>query len=200
MPLINFEINLILTWSKRCFTIENPIAGQEPTFKITDIKPNVPAVTLSTQDNAKLLEQLKSGFKRTINRNKYQPKVKVEQQNRNELVSKKHKKICKTLNYIEHFLILGSTITGCVSISAFASLVDIPIGIKSSAIGLKICTITAGIKKYNSIMKKKKEKHDKMVLSAKSKLNGIELLISKALMDSVISHDEFALMNNALKE
>ena len=145
MPLINCEINLILTWSKRCFIIENPIAGQEPTFTITDTKPNVPAVTLSTQDNAKLLEQLKSGFKRTINRNKYQPKVTVEQQNRNELVSKKHKKICKTLNYIEHFLILGSTITGCVSISAFASLVGIPIGITSSAIGLKICTITAGI-------------------------------------------------------
>ena len=60
-------------------------------------------------------------------------------------MSKKHKKVCTTLNYIEHFLILGSTITGCVSISAFASLVGIPIGITSSAIVLKICEITAGI-------------------------------------------------------
>ena len=42
-------------------------------------------------------------------------------------MSKKHKKVCTTLNYIEHFLILGSTIIGCVSISAFASLVGIPI-------------------------------------------------------------------------
>ena len=52
---------------------------------------------------------------------------------RNELMSKKHKKVCTTLNYIEHFLILASTITGCISISAFASLLGIPIGITSSA-------------------------------------------------------------------
>ena len=81
----------------------------------------------------------------------------IEEINRNELMSKKHKKVCTTLNYIEHFLILGSTITGCVSISAFASLVGIPIGITSSATGLKICVITAGIKKYKSIIKKKVE-------------------------------------------
>ena len=63
-------------------------------------------------------------------------------------MSKKHKKVCTTLNYIEHFLILGSTITGCVSISAFASLVGIPIVIANSAIGFKICAITASITKY----------------------------------------------------
>ena len=115
-------------------------------------------------------------------------------------MNEKHKKVCTTLNYIEHFLILASTITGCVSISAFASLIGIPIGITSSAIGLKICAITAGIKKYKSIIKKKKKKHDKIVLLAKSKLNSIEVLISKALIDSVISHDEFVLINNVLKE
>ena len=83
-------------------------------------------------------------------------------------MSKKHKKVCTTLNYIKHFLILGSTITGCVSISVFAFLVGIPIGIASSAIGLKICAITAAIKKYKSIIKKKKKKHDKTVLLPKS--------------------------------
>ena len=62
-------------------------------------------------------------------------------------MSKKPKNVCTTLNYIEHFLILASSITACVYISAFASLVDIPIGIMSSATGLKICPITAGIKK-----------------------------------------------------
>ena len=61
----------------------------------------------------------------------------IQEINRNELTSKKHKKVCTTLNYIEHFLILGSRITGCISISAFASLVGIPIGITSSAIRLK---------------------------------------------------------------
>ena len=67
------------------------------------------------------------------------------------------------MNHIEQLLIAIFTITGCVSISAFASLVGIPIGITSSAIGLKICAITAGIKKYKLIIKKKKKKHDKIV-------------------------------------
>ena len=53
-------------------------------------------------------------------------------------MNKKHRKVCIVLNYIEHFLILVSTVTGCDSISALASLVGIPIGIKSSAVGLKI--------------------------------------------------------------
>ena len=82
----------------------------------------------------------------------------IEETNPNELMSKKQKKVSTTLNYIENFLILGSTITGCVSIFAFASLVGIPIGNTNSAIGLKICAITAGIKKYKSIIKKKKKK------------------------------------------
>ena len=70
----------------------------------------------------------------------------------------------------------------------------------SSAIGLKICAITAGIKKYKSIIKEKKKKHDKIVLLAKSKLNSKEVLISKASIDSVISNDELVLINNVLKE
>ena len=124
----------------------------------------------------------------------------IEEINRNELMSKKHKKVCITLNYIEHFLILASTITGCISISAFVSLLGIPIGITNSAIGLKICAITVGIKKFKSIIKKKKKKHDKIVLLAKSKLNSIEVLISKTLIDSNISHDEFVLINNVPEE
>ena len=62
------------------------------------------------------------------------------------------------MNYIEHFLILASAVTGCFFISAFTSLVGIPIGITSSAIGLKICAITAAIKKYKSIIKKKRKR------------------------------------------
>ena len=99
-------------------------------------------------------------------------------------MSKNHIKVCRVLNYIEHLLILIATLPGCVSISAFASLVGITMGITSSAIGLKICVITAGIKKYMSIIKKKEKKHVKIVLLAKYKLNSIEVLISKALIDS----------------
>ena len=115
----------------------------------------------------------------------------VEGIKQNILMKKKHKKVCRVLNYIDHSLIVIFTITGCVSISVFASLIGIPIGITSSAIGLKICVITAGIKNYKSIINKKKKKHDKIVLLAKSELNSTEVLISKALIDSNISHDEF---------
>ena len=86
-------------------------------------------------------------------------------------MSKKHKNVCTTLHYIENFLILASTITGCISVSVFASLFGVPIGITSSAIELKIFAITAGIKKYKLIIKRKKKKHDKIVLLEKSKLN-----------------------------
>ena len=111
----------------------------------------------------------------------------TEEINQTELMSKKHKAF---LNYIEHFLILGSTITGCVSISAFASSVGIPVGITGSAIGLKSWAITAAIK----IFKKKKKKYDKRVLLAKSTSNSIEVLIYQALIDAVISHDAFVLI------
>ena len=68
MPLINCEVNLILTWSKDCVISS---ATGETKFAITETKLYVPVVTLSAQDNAKLLQPLKSGFKRTINWNKY---------------------------------------------------------------------------------------------------------------------------------
>ena len=98
-------------------------------------------------------------------------------------------------------LILVSTVTGCVSISAFASLVAIPVGITSSAVEKEICAITAGIKKYQSIIKKtKKKKHDKIVLLGKHKLNTIEFLISMILIDSYISHGEFVSVNNVSRE
>ena len=100
----------------------------------------------------------------------------------NDLMSEKYRKTCKYLNYVEHLLILASTVTGCVSISAFASLVCVYVGIASSAIGINICEITAGIKKYKSIIKKKKKKHDKIVLLRKDKLNTIEVLFSKTLI------------------
>ena len=83
---------------------------------------------------------------------------------------------------------------------SFVSLVGIPLGITSSAIGLTIYVITGGIKMYKLFIKKKKKKHDKIVLVAKYKLSTIKVLISKALINSNISHDEFDFINNVLKE
>ena len=78
MPLMNCEINLILTWSGTCVLSNDTKAT---TFAVTDTKLHAPVITLSTQDNAKLMQQLKSGFKRAINCNKYQSKVTIQTPN-----------------------------------------------------------------------------------------------------------------------
>ena len=79
MPLINCKISLILRWLSTCVITNSTVAGR---FAITDTKLFAPVVTLSNQDNAKLLQQLKSGFKKTTNWNKYQSDPKTYAQNR----------------------------------------------------------------------------------------------------------------------
>ena len=86
----------------------------------------------------------------------------------------------KYLNYVEHLLILASTITGCVSISAFTSLVCVSVGNTSSAIEIKMFAITAGVKKYNSIINKKQKNHNRILLQGKDRLSAIKVLIFKA--------------------
>ena len=88
MPLINCEVNLILTWSSSCALIATSIPNQNATFAITDTKFFVPVVTLSTKENTKFLQQLKSGFKRVINWNKYlsRPELLAQNPNLNHLV------------------------------------------------------------------------------------------------------------------
>ena len=79
IPIINCEVELILTWSKKCVITNSTGEGK---FVITDTKLYVPVVTLSTQDNLKLLQQVKSGFKRKIIWNKYESSIKTFAQNR----------------------------------------------------------------------------------------------------------------------
>ena len=69
----------------------------------------------------------------------------LEEIKHNDLMSEKHKKMCRALNYFEHSFVFISSVSGCVSASAFASLVAVPVDIPSSAVRLKICAITAGI-------------------------------------------------------
>ena len=97
-------------------------------------------------------------------------------------------------------IILAPAVTDCVSICAFSSLIDIPVGIKSSAVGINICAITAGIKNDKSMMKKKKRKDDKIAMFVKDKLNAIEVPISKCLIHSYISDDKFVSVKNVLRE
>ena len=86
MPLINCEVSLILTWPSTCIITNSTGAG---TFEITDTKLYVPVITLSHQDNGKLLQQLKLGFKRVINLNKYlsKPELLAQNPNLNHLVA-----------------------------------------------------------------------------------------------------------------
>ena len=88
MPFINCEVNFILTWSSTCVLIAANIDGQNATFAITDTKFHVPVVTLSTQENTKFFQQLKSGFKRVTNWNKYlsKPELLAQNPNLNHLV------------------------------------------------------------------------------------------------------------------
>ena len=88
MPLINCEVNLILTLSSTCFLVATNIPNQNETFAITDTKLYVPVVTLSTQENSKFLQKLKSGFKRVINWKKYlsKPQLLAQNPNLNHLV------------------------------------------------------------------------------------------------------------------
>ena len=88
MPLINCKVNLILTWSSTCVIATVVDANQAATFEITNTKLYVPVVTLSIQENTKFLQQLKSGFKRVINWNKYlsKPQLLAQNPNLNHLV------------------------------------------------------------------------------------------------------------------
>ena len=94
IPLINCEVELILTWSKNCVLADMTVRDAEgdnpaiaaPTrleFKIADRKLCVPVVSLSKENDIKLLEQLKSGFKRTIKWNKYRSQMTIQPQNNN---------------------------------------------------------------------------------------------------------------------
>ena len=82
MPLINCEISLHSKWSRNCILVAGTVANQNRRFRINDAKLDIPVVTLSTQENIKLLKKLDSGFKGTINRNKYLAEIINQAQNR----------------------------------------------------------------------------------------------------------------------
>ena len=111
--------------------------------------------------------------------------------NQRKLCSKKLSKDASAFDYIDKVLIILSATSGEVSIIWLTSVVGAPVGIASARFTL-IFSITTGIvKKLLSITRNKKKKHDKILISAKSKLNGIEILVSQALIDLEISHEEF---------
>ena len=116
--------------------------------------------------------------------------------NQKKSYSKKLSKYITAFDYLEKIINVLSATTGGVSIISFTSIFGAPVGIASASFTL-IITLTTGIlKKLLNIARNKKKKHDKILMLAKTKLNSIETLISQALIDMVISHEEFITILN----
>ena len=105
-------------------------------------------------------------------------------------------KYIAAFNYFDKALIVLSATSGGVSIISFASVIGVPAGIASVSFTLVFSLATGIIKKALEITRNKKKKHNKILVLAKSKLNSIETLISKALIDLEISHEEFKTIAN----
>ena len=115
----------------------------------------------------------------------------IEEINQRKSCSQKLNKYVTTFDYIDKILIVLSATTGGVSIISFTTIVGAPVGIASASFTLIFSLSTGIIKKLLNITRKKKKKHDKILMLAKSKLNSIDTLISQALIDMDISHEEF---------
>ena len=143
--------------------------------------------SIYTIDRTNLAEQTK------IRLNKI-PKIENyfhEEINQRKLCSKKLSKYVAVFDYIDKILIVLNAATGGVSICSFTSVVGAPVGIANANFTLVFSLTTGIVKKLLSTTRNKKKKHDKIFMLAKSKLNSIETLISQALIDMEISHEEF---------
>ena len=138
-------------------------------------------------DKTNLTEQTKFRLSETIGiENYFYPEI-----NQRKSCSKKLNKYVTVFDYIDKvFIVLSETSSG-ISIISFTSIVEAPVGIASASFTL-IFSLTLGIiKQLPSITRSKKKKRDKILMLARSKLNGIETVVSQALRDMEISHEEF---------
>ena len=115
----------------------------------------------------------------------------IEEINQRKSCSQKLNKYVTTFDYIDKILIVLSATSSGVSIISFTSIIEAPVGIASASFTLIFSPTTGIIKKLLNITRKKKKKHDKILMLVKSKLNSIDTLISQALIDMDISHEEF---------
>ena len=111
--------------------------------------------------------------------------------NESKTSGKKLSKYVAAFDYIDKVLIVLSATSGGVSICSFTSIAGAPVGIASASFTLIFSLTTGIVKKLLNITRNKKKKHDKILMLAKSKLNSIETLVSQALTDMEISHEEF---------
>ena len=143
--------------------------------------------SLETIDKKVLSEQIKFRLIEIIGiENYFYQKI-----NQRKSCSKKLNKYVATFDYIDKISIILSATSSGVSIISFTSIIGAPVGIASASLTLIFSLTTGIVKKLLNITRNKKKKHDKILMLAKSKLNSIETLISQALIDLDISHEEF---------
>ena len=116
--------------------------------------------------------------------------------NERKLYTKKLNNYVTIFDYIGKILIILSATTGGISIISFTTTIGAPVGIASASFTLIFSLTTGIIKKLLNMTRNKKKKHDKILMLAESKFNSIETLISKALNDLDISHEEFKMISN----
>ena len=115
----------------------------------------------------------------------------IEQINQRKSCSKKLSNYVAVFDYFDQVLIVLSATSGGVSIISFTSIAGAPVGIASTSLTLFFSLTTGIVKRLLNITRNKKKKHDKSLMLAKSKFNSIETLVSQALIDMAISHEEF---------
>ena len=143
--------------------------------------------SLETIDKTALSEQTKLRLSEIIGIENYF----YQEIDQRKSCSKKSNKYVTTFDYIDKILIILSATSSGVSIISFKSIIGAPVGIASASLTLIFSLTTGIVKKLLNITINKKKKHDKILMLAKSKLNSIETLISQALIDLDISHEEF---------
>ena len=143
--------------------------------------------SLETIDKTVLSEQAKFRLSETIGIENYF----YQEINQRKSCSKKLNKYVTTFDYPDKILIILSVTSSGVSIISFTSIIGAPVGIASASLTLIFSLTTGVVKKLLNITRNNKKKHDKILMLAKSKLNSIETLISQALIDLDISHEEF---------
>ena len=117
-----------------------------------------------------------------------------------ELINKNLSKYISSLDYFDKLVNVLSILPGSISIASFASVIGLPAGIIGARCGFTFAVTSGFVKKFLKTIRNKKEKHDKVVMLARSKLNSIENKISKALIDNEISHEEFGTNINEEKK
>ena len=143
--------------------------------------------SIETIDRTNLTEQTKIRLDKITKIENYF----YQEINQRKSCSKKLNKYVTAFDYIDKLLIVLSATSGGVPIISFTSIVGAPVGIGSASLTLFFSLTTGIVKKLLNITRNKKKKHDKIFMLAKSKLNSIETLISQALIDMEISHEEF---------